>query len=109
MAPYFAAAASVVDGAWTIAAGADFAFRGVVGTRPAGVNAINRYMSFVHRAASIDRVVCQRFFEVANLLAPASTLLRPAMVARVARACLLPARAERRPEGGDTARRRAMA
>ena len=100
--PYFAAAASVIDGAWTIAAGADFAFRGVIGSRPAGVDAINRYISFVHRAASIDRVVCRKFFDVANLLAPASTLMRPGIVARVARACLLPAPVEGRPAGRDT-------
>ncbi len=104
--PYFAAAASVIDGAWTIAAGADFAFRGVIGSRPVGVNAINRYISFVHRAASIDRVVCRKFFDVANLLAPASTLMRPGIVARVARACLFPPPVERRPSGHDTARRR---
>ena len=79
----------IVDEPWTIAAGADFAFRGVAGTRPAGVNvdqpATCRSSTV---AASIDRVVCQRFFEVANLLAPASTLLHPAMLARSrARAC----------------------
>jgi 2-polyprenyl-6-methoxyphenol hydroxylase-like FAD-dependent oxidoreductase len=106
--PYFAAAANAVDGAWTIAAGADFAFRGVIGTRPAGVNAINRYMSFVHRAAALDRVVCRTFFDVANLLAPTSALLRPAMLARVARTCLLPAPVERRPAGRDTDHRHAM-
>lgn len=97
---YFGAAAAAIDGAWTIAAGADFAFRGVSGTRPAGIDAINRYMSFVHRAASIDRVVCRRFFDVANLLAPASALMRPAILARVARACLWP-RPEGRPAGSS--------
>ena len=106
--PYFASAASVIDAAWTIAVGADFAFRGVVGQRPAGVDLINRYMNFVHRAASTDRVVCRTFFDVANLLAPTTAMLRPSMLARVARACLAPAPVERRPVGHDTKPRRAM-
>ena len=108
--PYFASAASVIDRAWTIAVGADFAFKGVTGQRPAGVDLINRYMSYVHRAASIDRVVCRTFFDVANLLAPTTAMLRPSILARVARACLLspPAPAERRPAGHDSQSRRAM-
>jgi hypothetical protein len=106
--PYFAAAASVIDRAWTIAVGADFAFTGVTGQRPAGVDLINRYMSYVHRAASTDRVVCRTFFDVANLLAPTTAMLRPSILARVARACLAPAPADRRPVKHDSQSRRAM-
>jgi 2-polyprenyl-6-methoxyphenol hydroxylase-like FAD-dependent oxidoreductase len=97
--PFFAAAAAVTDRAWTIAAGADFAFRGVTGTRPPGVDLINRYMAFVHRAAATDHNVCRTFFDAANLLTPPTSLFRPGVLARVARACLLPARQERRPAG----------
>ena len=107
--PFFASAASIVDGAWTIAAGADFAFPGVTGPRPAGVDFINRYMSLVHRAASTDRVVCRAFFDVANLLEPASSMFRPTIVARVARACMWPpAPTNRRSVSGDTQTPRAM-
>ena len=107
--PYFASAASIVDGAWTIAAGADFAYRGVTGPRPAGLDFINWYMSLVHRAASTDRVVCRAFFDVANLLEPASSMFRPSIVARVVRGCVWPAAPEeRRPVNGSSKTRRAM-
>jgi hypothetical protein len=97
----------VTDRAWTLAAGADFAFDGVTGARPAGVDLINRYISYVHRAAATDRTVCRTFFDVANLLAPASSVFRPGVVARVARACLLPARPVARA-GHDTNQHRAI-
>jgi 2-polyprenyl-6-methoxyphenol hydroxylase-like FAD-dependent oxidoreductase len=106
--PFFASAASVIDRAWAIAVGADFAFRGVTGPHPAALPIVNRYMAFVHRAAAVDHVVCRAFFDVANLLAPASSLFHPSVVARVVRACLLPAPVERRPAGRDTERRQAI-
>ena len=86
--PFFAAAARIIDTPWAIAAGSDFAFPGVKGQKPAGTDFINWYMGHIHRAASTDRELCRAFFNVANLLEPASTLFRPTVVARVVRGCL---------------------
>jgi 2-polyprenyl-6-methoxyphenol hydroxylase-like FAD-dependent oxidoreductase len=86
--PFFAAAARIIDTPWAIAAGSDFAFPGVKGRKPVGTDFINWYMGHIHGAASTDRELCRAFFNVANLLAPASTLFRPSVVARVARGCL---------------------
>jgi 2-polyprenyl-6-methoxyphenol hydroxylase-like FAD-dependent oxidoreductase len=85
--PFFKAAARVIDTPWTIAAGSDFAFPEVTGPKPAGTDVVNWYLERVHKAASIDRRVCRAFFDVANLLRPATTLFAPSVVARVARAC----------------------
>lgn len=95
--PFFKKAGRVIDTPWTIAAGSDFAFSGVTGTRPSGTGAVNWYMNYVHRAASVDRHVCRTFFDVANLLRPATALFTPAVVARVVRACWFPARAGKQP------------
>lgn len=83
-------AARIIETPWAIAAGSDFAFPGVTGPRPAGTGVVNWYLDRVHRAASTDRIVCRAFFDVANLLRPASTLFSPRIVARVAKACLRP-------------------
>ena len=88
--PFIQKATSVIDTPWMIAAGSDFAFRGVTGPKPAGTDVVNWYLARVHRAASRDRVVCRSFFDVANLLAPATTLFRPGVVARVMKAALWP-------------------
>ena len=94
--PFFKAAGRIVDGPWTIAVGGDFEYEGVTGERPAGVDLVNRYMRQVHLAAATDRTVCRAFFDAANLLAPPSSLMRPAIAARVAKARLFD-----RPQGGD--------
>lgn len=82
--PYFKAAGRIVDGPWTIAVGSDFEFEGVRGPRPRGTDLVNRYMRHVHLVAATDKVVCRAFFDVANLLAPPSSLMRPSIAARVA-------------------------
>jgi hypothetical protein len=71
-----------------IAAGSDFAFEGVTGAKPRGTSAVNWYLDRVHQAASTDRRVCRAFFDVANLLSPASALFRPSILARVFRECV---------------------
>jgi 2-polyprenyl-6-methoxyphenol hydroxylase-like FAD-dependent oxidoreductase len=86
--PFIQEAARIIETPWTIAAGSDFAFRGVTGTKPAGTDVVNWYLERVHRAASKDRVVCRAFFDVANLLAPAPTLFHPRVVGRVIKGCL---------------------
>jgi 2-polyprenyl-6-methoxyphenol hydroxylase-like FAD-dependent oxidoreductase len=95
---FFSAARTIVDTPWTIAAGSDFAFPGVTGPKPAGTDAINWYLSQVHRAASTDRVVCRAFFDVANLLKPASTLFAPRVLGRVIASALRPGSAAGTPK-----------
>lgn len=85
--PFFRSTARIIDTPWTIAAGSDFAFRGITGAKPVGADLINGYLNYVHRAASTDRAVCRAFFDVANLLKPATTLFAPSVLTRVARAC----------------------
>jgi len=85
---FFKAAGKIIEGPWRIAAGSDFAFAGVTGAKPAGTSVVNWYLARVHQAASTDRHVCRAFFDVANLLAPASVLLRPSILARVFRECV---------------------
>jgi 2-polyprenyl-6-methoxyphenol hydroxylase-like FAD-dependent oxidoreductase len=89
---FFKVTGKIVDGPWMIAAGSDFAFEGVTGVRPRGTDAVNWYLARVHKAASVDRTVCRTFMDVANLLAPAPTLFRPSIIARVAKACVFPGR-----------------
>jgi hypothetical protein len=81
---FYREAKRIIDTPWMIAAGSDFAFAGVTGTKPAGTDATNWYLRHVHGAASTDRIVCRTFFDVANLLAPATALFSPRIVARVA-------------------------
>ena len=95
---FFSAARTIVDTPWTIAAGSDFAFPGVTGPKPAGTDAINWYLSQVHRAASTDRLVCRAFFDVANLLKPASTLFAPRVLGRVIASALRPGSAAGTPK-----------
>lgn len=87
---FFGAAARVVDTPWMIAAGSDFAFDGVTGAKPQGTELVNWYLGRVHRAAASDPTVCRAFFDVANLLEPATALFHPAMVMRVASGCMRP-------------------
>jgi 2-polyprenyl-6-methoxyphenol hydroxylase-like FAD-dependent oxidoreductase len=86
--PFFKAAGKIVDTPWMIAAGNDFAFEGVTGRKPAGTDAVNWYLERVHKAASTNTRVCRAFFDVANLLAPATTLFKPSIVGRVWRECV---------------------
>jgi 2-polyprenyl-6-methoxyphenol hydroxylase-like FAD-dependent oxidoreductase len=78
--------AAITDPAWRISAGGDLAYPQVVGERPAIGRLIRRYMTKVFRACCVDPEVVDAMFEVGNLLAPPSRLLRPALVARVLRA-----------------------
>jgi flavin-dependent dehydrogenase len=95
--PFFRAAGRIVETPWTIAAGSDFAFRGVTGRAAPGTNLINSYLARVHRAASSDRRLCRTFFDVANLLKPATTLFRPTVLAQVIGGSLWPSAPQEMP------------
>ena len=79
----------IIDSAWKLAADSDLAYPAVIGRRRLGSRLSNWYVGKVHQAASTDRVVCRTFFDVANLLAPATALVHPGIVARVARRMLV--------------------
>lgn len=85
---FFPRAAKLIDGVWALAVGADFAYPQIEGKRPAGNSVINRYMGLVHQASAHDEIVCRAFFDVANLLAPPTSLFKPAILSRVLRSAL---------------------
>jgi hypothetical protein len=91
---FYAKASTIVDIPWLIATGEDLRYPQVEGTRPPGSSLVNRYFERVHAAASDDPVVCRKFFDVLNLLAPPSSLMAPAVMLRVL--------ARRAPQGAGT-------
>jgi len=91
---FYAKASTIVDIPWLIATGEDLRYPQVEGTRPPGSSLVNRYLERVHAAASDDPVVCRKFFDVLNLLAPPSSLMAPAVMLRVL--------ARRAPQGAGT-------
>jgi len=82
---FFDRAADVVDVAWKMSVGADFAFSETTGPRPRGVDITNWYMSRLLRRAHDDPILSETFRRVLRLEQPARSLLRPGTVARVFR------------------------
>jgi 2-polyprenyl-6-methoxyphenol hydroxylase-like FAD-dependent oxidoreductase len=80
---FYARARQIVDIPWAIATGEDLRFPQVEGQRPPGSRVVNRYLERVHAIASDDQVVCRKFFDVLNLLAPPSSLMSPHVAWRV--------------------------
>jgi 2-polyprenyl-6-methoxyphenol hydroxylase-like FAD-dependent oxidoreductase len=80
---FFAAAKSTIDVPWDIAVGNDLRHPQVTGPRPAKVRFINWYIGKLHMAAQSDGRLATAFLRVANLEAPPTSLLGPAIVARV--------------------------
>jgi len=80
---FYARTSKIVDIPWAIATGEDLRFPQVEGPRPPGSRVVNRYLERVHAVASVDPVVCRKFFDVLNLLAPPSSLMSPRFAWRV--------------------------
>jgi hypothetical protein len=80
---FYARASTIIDMPWTIATGEDLRFPEVEGPRPPGFALVNKYLERVHAVASSDRIVCQAFFNVLNLLAPPTSLMAPGIMWRV--------------------------
>jgi 2-polyprenyl-6-methoxyphenol hydroxylase-like FAD-dependent oxidoreductase len=95
---FFSAAAGAVDTPWDIAVGNDLRHPKVEGPRPAKVRFINWYIGKLHMAARHDAKLATAFLEVANLEAPPTRLLQPAIVMRVIRGNLA-----RRSDGAESA------
>jgi 2-polyprenyl-6-methoxyphenol hydroxylase-like FAD-dependent oxidoreductase len=83
--PYFKRIGRIVDLPWQMAVGEDFRFPETEGAKPFGVDLINAYVARVHRATHHDPVVYAQFLRAMNLLAPASSLMRPRIAWRVLR------------------------
>ncbi len=76
-------AAATADSPWAIATGEDLRYPSVAGPRPFGFSWLSRYLELAHAAASRDRVVLRRFFEVASLVRAPTALLSPHIAWRI--------------------------
>jgi 2-polyprenyl-6-methoxyphenol hydroxylase-like FAD-dependent oxidoreductase len=94
---FYARAAKVIDTPWSIAVGADFAYPECRGPKPFGTDLVNRYMRKVLIAARVSPEVNTAMIMVQNLVAPPTSLFKPAMVLRVRRAARTVERESRRP------------
>jgi hypothetical protein len=83
---FYERAAKVIATPWAIAVGADFAYPECEGPKPAGTDLVNRYMRKVLVAAQVSPEVNTAMILVQNLMAPPTTLFKPAMVVKVLRA-----------------------
>jgi hypothetical protein len=80
---FFARAARVVDVPWRIAAGNDLRMPEATGQRNAILKFTNWYIAKLHRAAHHDQTLTLAFLNVANLLAPPTSLMTPRVMLRV--------------------------
>jgi flavin-dependent dehydrogenase len=92
---FYAHAAPLIDAAWQMSTNADLNHPGVRGTRTLRTRLTNAYVQRCHVAAHADPEVARTFMRVANLVEPASVLLRPGTVAQVLRH-----RSDRGPRSG---------
>lgn len=80
---YFRRVVKVIEMPWTIATGEDFRYPGVVGKRPPAFGLISKYLAKVHHVATRDPVVLRAIMNVANLLAPPTSIMAPNVAWRV--------------------------
>ncbi len=82
---FFRRAARSIDMPWQIVVSGDLRFPESEGRRTPAIRFINAYMARLHRAAHRDPVVARAFNDVAGLLAPPQSLMRPGIMWRVLR------------------------
>ncbi len=82
---FFRRAARSIDIPWQIVVSGDLRFPEAEGKRTLAIRVINAYMARLHRAAYNDPVIARAFNEVAGLLAPPQSLMRPGIMWRVLR------------------------
>lgn len=80
---FFDQAGAVVDVAWTLSVGGDFAFPQTDGPKPRGTDLTNRYLSRLLRGAHDDEVLREAFVRVLMLERPPMTLFSPSVLWRV--------------------------
>jgi flavin-dependent dehydrogenase len=82
---FYAGAAPLIDVAWQMSTNADLNHPGVPGARTLRTRLTNAYVHRCHVAAHADPAVARTFMRVANLVEPATVLLKPGTFARVLR------------------------
>ncbi len=82
---FFKQAGKIIDIPWSTAVGNDLRFPAVEGTRTGMTRFVNWYVGKLHHAAHHDAEVSMAFLKVVNLLAPPSSIMRPAIMWRVLR------------------------
>ena len=92
------AAAKIVRVAWRNAVSADLSLPEIAGERPLGMRINNMFADMVLTAVESDPVVTSQFFRVLGMLDSPARLMRPSILARVARANLARPRLIREPE-----------
>ena len=80
---FFNDAEAVIDTAWMLAAGADFAFSQTTGSKPRGTDISRWYLSRLTRKAHTDSTLSSAFFRVLTMEQPPTSLLRPGYLWRV--------------------------
>ncbi|MFU8855078.1 FAD-dependent oxidoreductase [Micromonospora sp. SL1-18] len=80
---FYRAAARVIDGAWTLAAGGDLRFPEIPGRRTAADRLLAGYLDRYRLAATVDPVLARTFLRVAQMLAPATAMVSPGHLIRV--------------------------
>jgi 2-polyprenyl-6-methoxyphenol hydroxylase-like FAD-dependent oxidoreductase len=83
---FFKRSKKIIDNIWDMATGEDFRYPQTIGTRPAAINLINKYVAQIHKATTKDEVVCAAFLKVMGLLKPPALLFHPAILWRVLKA-----------------------
>jgi 2-polyprenyl-6-methoxyphenol hydroxylase-like FAD-dependent oxidoreductase len=82
---FFRVAGKVVGPAWDMAVGGDLALPDVKGHRPLTLRLTNAYVERLLQVAERDRLVAAAFNDVADLLAPPQSIMRPRVLRRVLR------------------------
>jgi 2-polyprenyl-6-methoxyphenol hydroxylase-like FAD-dependent oxidoreductase len=82
---FFRAAGQIVGPAWEMAVGGDLALPEVDGDRPPMLRLTNSYVERLLHVAEQDPVVAAAFNDVADLLAPPQSIMRPRVLWRVLR------------------------
>lgn len=75
----------LVEQAWAVAVGADFAFPETAGPKPRGTDLFNRYVDRLVRKAHDDGQLTDAYFRVFRLERPTAALVRPEILWRVLR------------------------
>jgi 2-polyprenyl-6-methoxyphenol hydroxylase-like FAD-dependent oxidoreductase len=81
--PFFKRLALVIDLPWQLTVREDFRYPQVQGQKLPLTDLLNAYVAKVHQATHHDEVVYAQFLQVMNLMAPATSLMTPAMLWRV--------------------------
>lgn len=80
---FFDRADEVIDTAWSLATGSDFAFPQTTGPKPRGTDLINWYLTRLVQKAHTDSSLSSAFFRVLTMEQPPTTLMRPRSLWRV--------------------------